>query len=101
MKSICSQNWEAEFLLVFGDHLVAIGFVISFSPYALELILSIFFISLVIFKQINRYYFNINMKNTKQCNFVVKSGLRIINLAILLCSMVGLGRTIVSNEGNC
>ena len=28
------QKWENEFLLTLGDHIVAIGFVCSFSPYA-------------------------------------------------------------------
>jgi hypothetical protein len=28
------QKWEDEFLLTLGDHIVAVGFACSFSPYA-------------------------------------------------------------------
>jgi len=28
------QTWENEYLLLLGDHIVAVGFAVSFSPYA-------------------------------------------------------------------
>lgn len=51
--------------------------------------------------QVNRYVFNFNLKDFKAGKICPKVALRIINLGILLCSMVGLSRTIVTDSGEC
>lgn len=51
--------------------------------------------------QVNRYVLNFNLKDFKAGRFYAKVALRIINLAILLCSMVGISRTIVTDSGDC
>lgn len=51
--------------------------------------------------QVNRYVLNFNLKDFKAGKFYVKVALRIINLAILLCSMVGISRTILTDSGDC
>jgi hypothetical protein len=51
---------------------VAVGFAMSFSPYAFELILAIVFVGVAIFKQINKYYFYWDIKETKTCTIFNK-----------------------------
>lgn len=41
-----TQNWQREYLLMLGDHVVAVGFAMCFSPYQLEIILSILYFGL-------------------------------------------------------
>lgn len=41
-----TEKWENEYLLSFGDHIVSIGFVMAFSPYAFELILAALYLML-------------------------------------------------------
>ena len=51
--------------------------------------------------QFNRYFLNFELKDFKAGKIYLKVALRIINLAILLCSIVGLSRTIVTGSGEC
>jgi hypothetical protein len=46
---IITQFWKETFMKIFGDHTVAIGLVISFSPYNLETILCLLYILTYLF----------------------------------------------------
>jgi hypothetical protein len=48
-----------------GDHLVAVGFVMCFSPYQFELILALVFLAARIFHEIKLHKFNSNSKEFK------------------------------------
>jgi len=48
-----------------GDHIVAVGFVMSFSPYQFELFLALAFLAVKIFHEIQIHKFNSNSKSFK------------------------------------
>jgi hypothetical protein len=48
-----------------GDHIVAVGFAISFSPYQFELVLALAFLAAKIFHEIQLHKFNAASKEFK------------------------------------
>lgn len=44
-------------MLSFGDHIVSIGFVMAFSPYQLELIISLVFVVIRVFYEVKLHKF--------------------------------------------
>lgn len=52
---------------MFGDHIVAVGFVICFSPYQLEIILSLVFVILRFLYEIRLHRYNSQLKFIKTC----------------------------------
>ena len=73
-------------MLMLGDHAVAVGFVMCFSPYVFEMMLSFAYLLLRVVYEVRKQKYQ---KSTKQ----IKTILRIINMALMICSMVGLSRT--------
>jgi hypothetical protein len=80
-------------MLMFGDHLVAVGFVMCFSPYELEIGMVILHLLLRVGYEIRRYKFDIPTKNIKTSMILFIVVLRILNMTLLICAMVGLSRT--------
>lgn len=80
-------------MLMFGDHLVAVGFVMCFSPYELEIGMVILHLILRVGYEIRRHKFDTPTKNIKTSMIVFILVLRILNMTLLICAMVGLSRT--------
>lgn len=55
-----------------GDHIVAVGFVICFSPYQFELVLALAFLAAKIFHEIQIHKFNAPTKEfkTRSCPII-------------------------------
>ena len=73
-------------MLMMGDHCISVGFVMCFSPYYFEIILSFVFLALRVFYEIRKQKYKVVVKE-------IKTALRIINMALLICAMVGLSRS--------
>jgi membrane protein implicated in regulation of membrane protease activity len=52
-------------MLMFGDHAVAVGFVLSFSPYVYEVIVSMIFVVLRIIYEVRLHKFDHHVKFIK------------------------------------
>lgn len=86
--------WRETFYRCFGDHIVGLGFAMTFSPYVFEMILAIFHLILFILLVVSE------LKN-KNWSGRLTLYMRLIGVALFLCGMIGIGRCRVSKEGGC
>jgi hypothetical protein len=84
--------------------MIAVGFVMLFSPYTFELLACLAYLMIVGFSETKLFFIESGthqeLKTGNLCS-VCNLGLRVINLALLVCALVGLSRTIKNETGNC
>lgn len=88
------------FLQSFGEHALAVGFVMCFSPYQFEIGLCICYLLLYIFNLVKRFKYDgvsdVANTRTSDASLVV----RIVNLGLLVCALVGISRCNIA-DGKC
>lgn len=84
-----------------ADHAISIGFVMCYSPYNFELILGLLYLVAKIVYEIRLQKFEKDTKQLKTCTLIMDVVFRIVNMALLICAMVGLSRTDFDDNNNC
>ena len=84
-------KWRDKIHLCFADHIIGLGFAITFSPYVFETVLTflhmVFFICLIV-----------GEVKEKEWRWRPYYYMRLINISLFLCGMVGIGRCGVSGD---
>ena len=79
------HQWKDSVGRCFGDHVIALGFTMAFSPYVFEIILSI--VHLLIF--VGSVVGELRKWEWKER---LEMSMRLVNVTLMLCAMIGIGR---------
>lgn len=83
---------------LFGEHAVAAGFTMCFSPYTFEMSVCMLHLLLVCFA----YYKKMGENESRVTNMrknIVRVVIRIVNLTLLMCGMLGISRCRQTKDG--
>lgn len=84
----------------FGEHSLAVGFVMCFAPYSFETGLCCSYLLLFVFNIIKRFKYDGDSQAAQTRNPLLIAVVRIVNLALLVCALIGISRCGVIN-GQC